>query len=224
MEHETEAETAGTTAASAQAQAASPELAQRKTQRGKRQSFDSPIGRLLKWPIYKLIRMYALGKNVTAHKSVQIGIGTLITAPRAMSVGEGTIIGKYCTLQTSGSIGRGVLIANSVGLVGRADHDSHAIGVPIRYSPWIWEEDYAGDVRQGEIVIEDDVWIGYGAILLSPLRIGRGAIISAGALVVRDVPPYTVVGGVPARPVGRRFTDEEIVAHEAGLKSFWQED
>jgi acetyltransferase-like isoleucine patch superfamily enzyme len=53
-------------------------------------------------------------------------------------------------------------------------------------------------------VIEDDVWIGHGATVLKGVRIGRGAVVAAGAVVTRNVEPYTVVGGVPARLIGRR--------------------
>ena len=58
------------------------------------------------------------------------------------------------------------------------------------------------DVRP--VVIEDDVWIGHGATVLKGVRIGRGAVVAAGAVVTRNVEPYTVVGGVPARLIGRR--------------------
>jgi len=55
----------------------------------------------------------------------------------------------------------------------------------------------------GKIVIEDDAWIGAGAIILPDVTIGEGAVVGAGAVVTRDVPPYTVVAGVPARPIKR---------------------
>ena len=57
---------------------------------------------------------------------------------------------------------------------------------------------------KGDIIIEDDVWIGYGAMILSGVHIGRGAIIAAGAIVTRDVPPYAIVGGVPAKIIRYR--------------------
>ena len=57
-----------------------------------------------------------------------------------------------------------------------------------------------GITAQG-IVIEDDVWIGSGAVVTDGVRIGRGSVVAAGAVVTKDVPPHTVVGGVPARPI-----------------------
>ncbi len=59
-------------------------------------------------------------------------------------------------------------------------------------------------VSAGDIVIEDDVWIGSGARVMDGVTIGRGAIIGAGAVVTKDVPPYSIALGVPARVVGRR--------------------
>lgn len=63
---------------------------------------------------------------------------------------------------------------------------------------------------KGNIIIEDDVWIGQRVIILSNTRIGQGAVVAAGAVVTMDVPPYTIVGGVPARVIKKRFDDETI--------------
>lgn len=63
---------------------------------------------------------------------------------------------------------------------------------------------------KGGIVIDDDVWIGYGATILDGVHIGRGGVIAAGAVVTRDVEPYTIVGGVPAKPIKKRFSKEVV--------------
>lgn len=63
---------------------------------------------------------------------------------------------------------------------------------------------------KGDIVIKDDVWIGYGATIMSGVHIGQGAVVAAGAVVTKDVPPYAIVGGVPAKVIKYRF-DEEII-------------
>lgn len=65
--------------------------------------------------------------------------------------------------------------------------------------------------NKGDIVIGNDVWIGYEAVILSGVTIGDGAIIGTRAVVTKDVPPYTIVGGVPAKPIRRRFDDAVIV-------------
>lgn len=64
--------------------------------------------------------------------------------------------------------------------------------------------------ERGDVAIGSDVWIGYGVTIIGPCTIGDGAIIGAGALVLKDVPPYAVVGGVPAKVLKYRFDDETI--------------
>jgi len=69
-------------------------------------------------------------------------------------------------------------------------------------------------------LIEDDVWIGSNALIRQGLHIGRGAVIGAGAVVLRNVPPYTIVAGVPARPIRKRFPDE--IAERVVASRFWE--
>lgn len=75
------------------------------------------------------------------------------------------------------------------------------------------------DVERGQIVIGNDIWIGYGTIILASCKsIGNGAVIGAGSVVTKDVPPYSVVAGVPARVIHMRFDQRVIDALE---KSKW---
>ena len=62
----------------------------------------------------------------------------------------------------------------------------------------------------GDIIIDDDVWIGYGSIIMPGVHIGKGAVIASGSIVTKSVPPYTIVGGVPAAYIRNRF-DKEII-------------
>ena len=64
--------------------------------------------------------------------------------------------------------------------------------------------------KKGDIVIGNDVWIGYEAVIMAGVTIGDGAVIGARAVVTKDVPPYTIVGGVPAKPIRRRFPEDVI--------------
>ena len=65
-------------------------------------------------------------------------------------------------------------------------------------------------LSKGDIVLEDDVWIGYHATVLSGVHIGQGAVIAAGAVVTKDIPPYAIVGGVPAKVIKYRFNPDTI--------------
>jgi serine acetyltransferase len=66
------------------------------------------------------------------------------------------------------------------------------------------------------VIIEDDVWMASNAVVLPGCRVARGAVVAAGAVVTRDVGPYEIVGGVPARVIGRRF-DEQRAARLAAI-------
>ncbi len=107
-----------------------------------------------------------------------------------------------------------MLIANQVGLLGRHDHDYRCIGKAMREAPWIGDPSYCGVGKDLKVVVGDDVWIGYGAVVLSGVEVGRGSIVAAGAVVTRDVSPYAIVAGNPAREVARRFERAEIEQHE----------
>ncbi len=72
--------------------------------------------------------------------------------------------------------------------------------------------------NKGDIVIGNDVWIGYEAVILAGVTIGDGAVIGTRAVVTKDVPPYTIVGGIPAKPIRKRFSKETI---NALLKIKW---
>lgn len=65
-------------------------------------------------------------------------------------------------------------------------------------------------ISKGDIIVDDDVWIGFGATVLSGVHIGQGAVIAAGSIVTKDVPPYAIVGGIPAKIIKYRFSQEII--------------
>lgn len=69
---------------------------------------------------------------------------------------------------------------------------------------------YSEAVSKGDIIIDDDVWIGFNATIMSGVHIGQGAVVAAGAVVSKDVPPYAIVGGVPAKVIRYRFCPEVI--------------
>ena len=107
---------------------------------------------------------------------------------------------------------------------------NHTLGSLSTYPFPIFFEEWGLDIKnirqawdnRGDIVIGNDVWIGYEAVILSGVTIGDGAVIGARAVVTKDVPPYTIVGGVPAKPIRRRFDDE--TAEKLRRISWWDWD
>lgn len=68
-----------------------------------------------------------------------------------------------------------------------------------------------------DVIVQEDVWIGMNVTLLCGVTIGRGSIISAGAVVTKDIPPYCIAGGVPAKPIKFKWTIDQILEHESKL-------
>ena len=122
------------------------------------------------------------------------------------------IIGKFCSIACGAKF-----------IFTSANHSLQSLSTypfPIFFEEWGLE---SKDVTQawdnkGNIVIGNDVWIGYEAVILSGVNIGDGAIIGTRAVVTKDVPPYTIAGGVPAKEIRKRF-DEQTV--EKLLKVQW---
>lgn len=103
------------------------------------------------------------------------------------------------------TIGSYVSIAQEVQFFLEVEHfTNHLSSYPFKARIFGKEESKA----KGNIVIDDDVWIGYGARVLSGVHIGQGAVIAAGAVVTSDVPPYAIVGGVPAKHINYRFSEQ----------------
>lgn len=173
-----------------------------------------------------IIRLFSVRRGVKLGRGVHIGPFSILSSPKGLIVGDDTYIGKFCTIQVSGRIGRGVLIANSVGIVGRIDHEYRQAGVLLRKGGrWIGTDRALQQDPKNQVEIGDDVWVGYGATVLSGVRIGQGAIVSAGSLVTKDVAPYSIVGGSPAKLLGNRFADAEAIAvHDAAIAHAYGED
>lgn len=132
---------------------------------------------------------------------------------KTISVGDDVSFGIGATLwatESSITIGNKVMFGPNVTIMG-GDHNASKIGCFMSDT----HEKMPGDDLP--VVIEDDVWIGSGVIILKGVRIGRGSIIAAGALVIRNVPPYSIMGGVPAKRLKVRWNYDEIMAHEAVL-------
>lgn len=131
---------------------------------------------------------------------------------------ERLIIGKFCSIACGAKF-----------LFNCANHTLKSLATytfPLFYEEWNLDR---ADVtsawdNKGDIIIGNDVWIGYEAVILAGVHIGDGAIIGARAVVTKDVPPYTIVGGVPAREIRKRFPAETIGRLQALQWWDWPEE
>ncbi|MFG6599093.1 MULTISPECIES: acyltransferase [unclassified Sulfitobacter] len=171
------------------------------------------IERTLRFIYKRVTRLLSIRKNVSVSPDIQIGRRTLIMAPDNLRIGRSVVIGNDTWIAVNGVIEDGVLISSRVGIVGRYDHDVWQLGVGPVDASWIWSTDAETDYRHS-IHIERDVWIGYGAVLLSNIRVGRGAIIAAGAVVVHDVEPYSIVAGNPAKTISHLWEGRAAQDHD----------
>lgn len=162
-------------------------------------------------------------KNVYIGKKVTFGRGTTFYAKNNITIKDNVYIGKFCSLESDAIIGNNVLIGNQVGLIGKYDHNYKEIGKSIKDASWIGDKEYSWLGLNKKVIIEDDVWIGYGSIIFSGVKIGRGSIIAAGSVVTKDVKPYSIVAGVPAKIINMRFDKNEIYKHEIALYKNIQE-
>ncbi|MDL2215460.1 CatB-related O-acetyltransferase [Ruminococcaceae bacterium OttesenSCG-928-N02] len=118
--------------------------------------------------------------------------------------GDKLIIGKFCSIACGAKF-----------IFTSANHTLNSLSTytfPLFYEEWGLDKKEVTTAwdNKGDIVIGNDVWIGYEAVILSGVHIGDGAIIGARAVVTKDVPPYTIVGGVPAKEIRKRFDERTV--------------
>lgn len=132
--------------------------------------------------------------------------------------GDKLKIGKFCSIACGAKF-----------LFTSGNHTLRSLSTytfPIFFEEWGLDTKNIRDAwdNKGDIVVGNDVWIGYEAVILSGVTIGDGAIIGSRAVVTKDVPPYTIVGGVPARAIRKRF-DEDTIAKLKALQWWnWDEE
>ena len=126
---------------------------------------------------------------------------------------EKLIIGKFCSIACGTKF-----------LFNCANHSLKSLSTytfPLFYEEWELEKSNITTAwdNKGDIVIGNDVWIGYEAVIMAGVHIGDGAIIAARAVVTKDVPPYTIVGGTPAKEIRKRF-DAEVI-EQLLIQKWW---
>lgn len=128
------------------------------------------------------------------------------------------VIGKFCSIACGAKF-----------IFTSANHSLKSLSTypfPIFFEEWGLDVSNITDAwdNKGDIIVGNDVWIGYEAVILSGVTIGDGAIVGSRAVVTKDIPPYTIVGGVPAKPIRKRF-DDVTIARLLELKWWdWSEE
>lgn len=172
--------------------------------------------------IDKLFRMAQYGWHkyitVAALKKKMKSCGTDVTIdlhpqiiPDMLSIGDHVYLGpntRILATRAEVQIGSYVMFGPGVTVV-TGDHRIDCVG---KYMLEVKDTDKLPENDQ-PVVFQGDNWIGANAIILKGVTIGEGAVVAAGSVVTKDVAPYTIVGGVPAKYIGDRFTPEELMEH-----------
>lgn len=148
---------------------------------------------------------------------VRIPKGCSFSGIGNISVGNHVYFGadtRILTTQAQLKLGNYVMFGPSVTIV-TGDHRTDVVG---QYMTQLTAADKLPE-NDLDVVIEDDVWVGANVTILKGVTIGRGSIVAAGSLVTKSCPPYSIVGGVPAKVIKMRFTPEEIAKHEESLQN-----
>lgn len=171
-------------------------------------------------------------KNIISNPNIIVGDYTmyhdLLNDPKEFEINN--VLYQYPINRDKLKIGKFCSIAcGTKFLFNSANHALDSLSTypfPLFFEEWNLEKEKVTEAwdNRGDIIIGNDVWIGYEAVILSGVTIGDGAIIGTRAVVTKDVPPYTIVGGVPAKPIRKRF-DEKVIKELLKIKWWdWTEE
>lgn len=157
-------------------------------------------------------------KNVVNNPNIEVGDYTMYNdfVQDPIDFEKNNVLYHYPVNQDKLKIGKFCSIAcGAKFLFTSANHTMKSLSTypfPIFFEEWQLDGKDICDAwdNKGDIVIGNDVWIGYEAVILSGVTIGDGAVIGSRAVVTKDVEPYTIVGGVPAKPIRKRFDEQTI--------------
>ena len=138
----------------------------------------------------------SLGRNVTIGKSaILVCTGVIANRGVGIEIGDYSAVGAHSFLGGQGGVrlGQNVIMGPGVRIFSE-NHNYGDLGIPIRLQ---------GENRKG-VLVEDDCWVGSGVTILDGVTVGTGSLIAAGSVVTKDVPPFSIAAGVPAKVIGDR--------------------
>lgn len=152
------------------------------------------------------------------HPSVQLGANFTVGGAKNILLYEGVSIGGGHISATNAKFVMKKNSVSSTGLMVRTGNHMQEVGKWFRYIDDAYKLSHSipGEYDK-DVTVEEDVWLGVNVTLLSGATVGRGSIVAAGAVVSKDVPPYSIVGGVPAKFIKFKWTIDQILEHEAKL-------
>ena len=153
-----------------------------------------------KWKSLNTHNYTSIGNNSYPLQNVKVG---------SYTYGVLNVYSLYIQPNEKLNIGNFVSIAPNVQFLLGANHQTDTITTYPLYSRFV-KYDKVDALSKGEIIIEDEVWLGTNAIIFSGVRIGKGAIIASGSIVTKDVLPYSIYGGNPAKLIKMRFSEDII--------------
>lgn len=151
-------------------------------------------------------------------KKIYISRGTKLYGAQNIFLGTSVSLGENNLLMSTRAkikMGNHIMTGPNVCII-TGNHRTDLVG---RYMNTVGNEEKLPE-NDKDVIIEGDNWIGAGAMILSGVKVGFGSIVGGGAVVTKDIPPYAIVGGVPAVVIGYRFNQEEIIEHEKLLNIF----
>lgn len=148
-------------------------------------------------------------RDISIGENFHSGLRVRLWAKNTFKIGDNFYIGRDSFIETNCIIGDNVIFGNKVAVVGKFDHHYQQIGTPIRLASAIRDVDYKWKGVNLVTQIGNDVWVGYGSVIMQGVTINEGSIIAAGSVVTKDVEAYSIYAGNPAKKIANRFNSEE---------------
>ncbi|MFA5689797.1 MAG: acyltransferase [Kiritimatiellales bacterium] len=160
----------------------------------------TPLNCRIKAALLKM-RGMKIGKLPVIYERVCVGLPSNVQIGDYVNLSRGVLLGPGAKTHESIVIGNEVMIGYDAKLLGSDHLIPEDISEPMRWS---------GHTDTGGIVVEDNVWICANVVITAGCRIGTGSVVAAGAVVTKDVEPYTIVGGIPAKVIRRRINQAGV--------------